>query len=196
LKKDNESMKKDNETMQTDLLTLTNHNHSLQSRVTSLEKSRHEIALIHLSYCITYRDRCELDLKNFRIQYPNESLINTDPILYARLVELITAKNEAWYAYFRAYDAAHPKTLEDVLWVVAKAGFVKEVAPLMNISKVTRNCIHLQPIMMNVKLGRYGRTQLHYCTRKGLISSVKRLLSIRNINVNVKDDELGWTPLH
>jgi ankyrin repeat protein len=27
-------------------------------------------------------------------------------------------------------------------------------------------------------------------------SSVKRLLSIRNINVNVKDDEYGWTPLH
>ena len=117
-------MKKDNETMQTDLLTLTNHNHSLQSRVTSLEKSRHEIALIHLLYCIAYRDRCELDLQNFRIQYPNESLINADPILNARLVELITAKNETWYAYFRAYDAAHPKTLEDVLWVVAKAGFV------------------------------------------------------------------------
>ena len=47
--------------------------------------------------------------------------MNADPILYARLVELITAKNEAWYAYFRAYDVAHPKSLEDVLWVVAKA---------------------------------------------------------------------------
>ena len=58
--------------------------------------------MIHLSYCIAYRDRCELDLKNFRIQYPNESIINADPILYARLVELITAKNEAWYAFFRA----------------------------------------------------------------------------------------------
>ena len=49
---------------------------------------------------------------------------------------------------------------------------------------------------MNVKLGRYGRTQLHHCASKGLTTSVKRLLSIRNINVNVKDDWSGATPLH
>jgi ankyrin repeat protein len=66
----------------------------------------------------------------------------------------------------------------------------------MNLSKVTRTCIHLQPIMMNVKLGRRGRTQLHHCAINGLTTSVKRLLSIRNINVNVKDDEYGRTPLH
>ena len=179
-----------------DNLLLTDINSNLQSRVTSLEKSRHEAALIHLSLCITHRDRCELDLKNFRNQYPNESVINADPILRARLLELITAKTEAWYAYFRAYDAAHPKTLEDVLWVVAKAGFVKEVAPLMNISKVTRYCIHLQPIMMNVKLGRMEEAQLHFCAENGFTSSVKRLLSIRNINVNVNDDWNGMTPLH
>jgi hypothetical protein len=157
--------------------------------------TKREKAIAHLVYCIEQRDRCELELINFRNQYPNESVINADPILYARLLELITAKNEAWYAYFKAYDAVHPKTVEDVLWVVAKAGFVEEVAPLMNISKVTRNCIHLQPIMMNVKLGKHRRAQLHHCTRKGLISSVKRLLSIRNINVHVKDDS-GWTSLH
>ena len=195
LRKDNKSLHKDVTDLRKDNLLLKDINSNLQSRATSLEKSRHEAALIHLSLCITHRDRCELDLKNFRNQYPNESVINADPILHARLFELITAKTEAWYAYFRAYDAAHPKTLEDVLWVVAKAGFVKEVAPLMNISKVTRNCIHLQPIMMNVKLGKNKRAQLHHCTRKGLISSVKRLLSIRNINVNVKD-ESGWTSLH
>jgi ankyrin repeat protein len=49
--------------------------------------------------------------------------------------------------------------------------------------------------MMNVKLGREGNTQLHYCARKGLTTSVKRILSIRNINVNVKD-VYGRTPLH
>ena len=70
------------------------------------------------------------------------------------------------------------------------------VAPLMNLSEVTRNCIHLQPILMNVKLGRYGQTQLHYCAEKGLTTSVKRLLSICNINVNVKDGRKGWAPLH
>jgi hypothetical protein len=87
------------------------------------------------------------------------------------------------------------KTIEDILWIIAKAGHTQLVAPLMNLSKVTRTCIHLQPIMMNVKLGRYGFTQLHHCVRNGLTSSVKRLLSIRNITVNVKDKN-GSTPLH
>jgi ankyrin repeat protein len=50
--------------------------------------------------------------------------------------------------------------------------------------------------MMNVKLGRRGQTQLHHCVRNGLTSSVERLLSIRNINVNLKDDVYGATPLH
>jgi ankyrin repeat protein len=64
----------------------------------------------------------------------------------------------------------------------------------MNLSKVTRNCIYLKAIMRNVK-NRWGRTQLQHCVEKELTSGVKRLLSIRNINVNVKDVN-GWTPLH
>jgi hypothetical protein len=79
---------------------------------------------------------------------------------------------------------------------MAKAGHPQLVAPLMNLSRVTRTCIHLQPIMMNVKLRRWGETQLHHCARNGYTTSVKRLLSIRNINVNVKDDVYGETPLH
>jgi hypothetical protein len=79
---------------------------------------------------------------------------------------------------------------------MAKAGHTQLVAPLMNLSKVTRNCIHLQPIMMNVKLGRRGMTQLHHSAINGLTTSVKRFLSIRNINVNMKDDMFGATPLH
>jgi hypothetical protein len=106
-----------------------------------------------------------------------------------------SSKNEAWDAYFKAHEAANPKTIEDILWIMAKAGHTQLVAPLMNLSKVTRTCIHLQPIMMNVKLGRRGRTQLHFCASKGLTTSVKRLLSIRNINVNLKDWS-GSTPLH
>jgi hypothetical protein len=122
----------------------------------------------------------------FRRKY-SETVINADPILHSRHIELITARKEAWEAYFKAYDALYPKTIEDILWIMAKAGHTQLVAPLMNLSKVTRNCIHLQPIMMNVKLGRYGKTQLHHCARNGFTTSVKRLLSIRNINVNVKD---------
>jgi hypothetical protein len=168
---------------------------SLRAKRRAVDRS-HEAAITHLAFCVTHRDQCELDLKTFLLEYPNERVINADPILQSRHLLLITAKNEAWEDYFKAHKAANPKTIEDILWIMAKAGHTQLVAPLMNLSKVTRTCIHLQPIMMNVKLGRRGLTQLHYCAEKGLTTSVKRLLSIRNINVNVKDDEYGRTPLH
>jgi ankyrin repeat protein len=133
-------------------------------------------------------------LINYRRKY-SETVINADPILHSRHIELMTARKEAWEAYFNAYDALYPKTIEDILWIMAKAGHTKLVAPLMNLSKVTRTCIHLQPIMMNVKLGERGQTQLHFCARNGLTTSVERLLSIRNINVNVKDVHRA-TPLN
>jgi hypothetical protein len=154
---------------------------------------KRENAITHLQLCIARRDQCEIDLINFRRQY-SETVINADPILHSRHIELIIARKEAWEAYFKAYDALYPKTIEDILWIMAKAGHTKLVAPLMNLSKVTRNCIHLQPIMMNVK-NMYGQTQLHHCAKNGLTTSVKRLLSIRNITVNVKD-LYGSTPLH
>jgi hypothetical protein len=156
--------------------------------------TKRENAITHLQLCIARRDQCELDLINFRKRY-SETVINADPILHSRHILLINARKEAWEAYFKAYDALYPKTIEDILWIMAKAGHTQLVAPLMNLSKVTRNCIHLQPIMMNVKLGRYGLTQLHHCVWNGLTSSVERLLSIRNINVNVKSVH-GATPLH
>jgi hypothetical protein len=156
---------------------------------------KRENAITHLQFCIARRDQCELDLINFRRKY-SDTVINADPILHSRHIELMTARKEAWEAYFKAYDALYPKTIEDILWIMAKAGHTQLVAPLMNLSKVTRNCIHLQPLMMNVKLGIKGRTQLHHCAENGFTTSVKRLLSIRNINVNVKDDRKGWTPLH
>ena len=155
---------------------------------------KRENAITHLQLCIARRDKCEIDLITFRRKY-SETVINADPILHSRHVLLMTARKEAWEAYFKAYDALYPKTIEDILWIMAKAGHTQLVAPLMNLSKVTRTCIHLQPIMMNVKLGETGRTQLHHCARKGLTTSVIRLLSIRNINVNVKD-VYGGTPLH
>jgi hypothetical protein len=157
--------------------------------------TKRENAITHLQLCIARRDQCEIDLITFRKRY-SETVINADPILHSRHIELMTARKEAWEAYFKAYDALYPKTIEDILWIMAKAGHTQLVAPLMNLSKVTRNCIHLQPLMMNVKLGRWGQTQLHHCAINGFTTSVKRLLSIRNINVNVKDNLNGWTPLH
>jgi hypothetical protein len=157
--------------------------------------TKRENALSHLQFCIARRDQCEIDLITFRRQY-SETVINANPTLHSRHILLINARKEAWEAYFKAYDALYPKTIEDILWIMAKAGHTQLVAPLMNLSKVTRTCIHLQPIMMNVKLGRRGYTQLHHCAENGLTTSVERLLSIRNINVNVKDDVYGDTPLH
>jgi hypothetical protein len=156
--------------------------------------TKRENAITHLKLCIARRDQCDLDLITYRRKY-SETVINADPLLHSRHILLINARKEAWEAYFKAYDALYPKTIEDILWIMAKAGHTQLVAPLMNLSKVTRTCIHLQPIMMNVKLGRRGFTQLHHCAKNGFTTSVKRLLSIRNINVNVKDD---WneTPLH
>jgi hypothetical protein len=156
---------------------------------------KRENAITHLQLCIARRDQCEIDLINFRRKY-SETVINADLILHSRHILLINARKEAWEAYFKAHKALYPKTIEDILWIMAKAGHTKLVAPLMNLSKVTRTCIHLQPIMMNVTLGKRGETQLHFSARKGLTTSVKRLLSIRNINVNVKDDRFGATPLH
>ena len=156
--------------------------------------TKRENAITHLQLCIIRRDQCELDLTNFRKRY-SETVINADPILHSRHILLMNARREAYYAYFRAYDALYPKTIEDILWIMAKAGHTQLVAPLMNLSKVTRTCIHLQPLMMNVKWGVNQWTQLHYCAENGLTTSVKRLLSIRNIDVNVKD-VYGWIPLH
>jgi hypothetical protein len=168
---------------------------SLRAKRRAVDRS-HEAAITHLALCVDHRDQCELDLKNFHLEHPNERVINANPVLRSRHLLFITAKNEAWEAYFKAHKAANPKTIEDILWIMAKAGHTQLVAPLMNLSKVTRTCIHLQPIMMNVKLGREGKTQLHHCAINGFTTSVKRLLSIRNINVNVKDDVSGSTPLH
>ena len=176
-------------------MSSSSESRSLRAKRRAVDRS-HEAAITHLALCVAHRDQCELDLKNFRLEHPNERVINANPVLRSRHLHLITAKNESWEAYFKAHKAANPKTIEDILWIMAKAGHTQLIAPLMNLSKVTRTCIHLQPIMMNVKLGERGRTQLHHCAENGLTTSVERLLSIRNITVNVKDDVYGWTPLH
>jgi hypothetical protein len=71
-------------------------------------------------------------LITFRRKY-SETVINADPILHSRHIDLINARKEAWEAYFKAYDALYPKTIEDILWIMAKAGHTQLVAPLMNL---------------------------------------------------------------
>jgi hypothetical protein len=153
LREENISLKKDVSALKMDVSGLNLCIDNLRTKVTRLELPQKEAAIAHLQLCIVRRDQCEIDLITFRRKY-SETVINADPILHSRHVLLINARKEAWEAYFKAYDALYPKTIEDILWIMAKAGHTQLVAPLMNLSKVTRNCIHLQPIMMNVKLGR------------------------------------------
>jgi hypothetical protein len=61
------------------------------------------------------------------------------------------------------------------------------MVPLMSLSQVTRNCDHLQAIMMNYRHGIKRWTQLHYCAANGLLDSVHRLLNLCNINKNARD---------
>jgi ankyrin repeat protein len=154
--------------------------------------TKRENAITHLQLCNIRLDQRELDLINFRKRY-SETVINADRILHSHHIILMHARSKAWFAYRLAYDAL--KTIEDILWIMAKAGHTQLVAPLMNLSKVTRNCIHLQPLMMNVKWGVNQWTQLHYCAIEGHTSSVKRLLSIRYIDVNARSRQRS-TPLH
>ena len=132
-------------------MSSSSESRSLRAKRRAVDRS-HEAAITHLAFCVTHRDQCELVLKNFLLEHPNERVINANPVLRSRHLLLITAKNEAWDAYFKAHKAANPKTIEDILWIMAKAGHTQLIAPLMNLSKVTRTCIHLQPLMMNVNL--------------------------------------------
>jgi hypothetical protein len=84
-------------------------------------------------------------------------------------------------------------TFESLLWIVAKSGYTKEVAPFMNLSKASRECKNLQREMREVRnWGRWRKTQLHYFCMKGMTSSVKRMLDMKSINVEGRprsDDE-------
>lgn len=187
------------ETMK-DLLILKDSNSSLQHRIAKLELPALEAALAlkeaahaRLSSCLDRKEEAEIQLKTFR-SFNTDVVIAANEALASQLVALKNALNEAWRAYLEAKDAACPKTFEDLLWIMAKAGHTALVAPLMNLSKATRNCDHLQSIMMNVKMGKEQNTQLHHCVDKGMIASVKRLLTIRNIDVDARN-ERKQTPL-
>ena len=110
--------------------------------------------------------------------------INSSPSLSHQLQELKRELKKAWDARFAAATLCQPPpTLESLLWIVAKSGYTKEVAPFMNLSKATRECKNLQRVMREVRnWGEYGgRTQLHYYCREGMSSSVMRMLEMKSI---------------
>jgi ankyrin repeat protein len=124
-------------------------------------------------------------------------VINSSPSLSHQLQELKIELKKAWDARFSAaFLCKPPPTLKSLLWIVAKSGYTREVAPFMNLSKSTRECKNLQRVMREVR-SRGGETQLQFFSSKGMTSSVKRMLEMKSIDVEARrgGEEDGWTCL-
>jgi hypothetical protein len=154
------------------------------------------IKIAHYDQCVLIEIAATLALNQFQQRYTQEMIIN-DPHLQSEETRLTAAKTKAWNDRFAAESAAYPPTLESILWIVAKSGYTKEVAPFMNLSKATRECKNLQQVMREVK-NKWEGTQLHYFCWKGMTSSVMRMLEMRSIDVEAKlrDEVGGDTCLH
>jgi hypothetical protein len=54
-------------------MSSSSESRSLRAKRRAVDRS-HEAAIAHLSVCVDHRDQCELDLKTFRLEHPNERL--------------------------------------------------------------------------------------------------------------------------
>ena len=144
------------------------------------------IKIAHYDRCVLIEIAATLALNQFQTKF-TRTMINRVPLLQEEEEDrLIAAKTKAWNDRFAAESNAYPPTLESILWIVAKSGYTKEVAPLMNLSKATRECKNLQMYMREVR-NRRGQTQLHYYCEMGMTSSVVRMLAMRSIDVEAKE---------
>ena len=148
------------------------------------------IKIAHYDHCVLIEKAATLALNQFHQRYTTVMITN-DPLLQAEETRLKAAKTKAWNDRFAAENVAYPPTLESLLWIVAKSGFTKEVAPFMNLSKATRECKNLQQVMREVRDKR-GLKQLFFFCWKGMTSSVIRMLEMRSIDVEARlSDELS-----
>jgi hypothetical protein len=150
------------------------------------------IKIAQYDQCVLIEIAATLALNQFQRRY-TPVMITNDPHLRSEETRLTAAKTKAWNDRFAAESAAYPPTLESLLWIVAKSGYTKEVAPFMNLSKATRECKNLQRVMREVRNMR-RQTQLHCFCEKGMTSSVKRMLDKKSIDVNARrgGDEDGF----
>jgi len=189
-----------NSTCVDDLMRNTSHVHELNrlrseftmknarlcSELTNVHKNLRSHPLLsastHLLKCIDHQIACD-DAVNAFISLHTLEIIDASPSLTLQLKELKKDLKKAWDARFSAARLCKPPpTLEDVLWIVAKNGFTYEVAPMMNLSKATRECKNLQRVMREVR-NRNGATQLFYYCSLGMTSSVVRMLQMQGIDV-------------
>jgi hypothetical protein len=150
-------------------------------------------ARLHLQKCIDHQILCN-DAVNAFISLHTLPVIYSSPPLTLQLQELNRELKKAWNARFAAaFLCEPPPTLDKVLWIVAKNGYTNEVKRCMNLNQATRSCKMLQKVMREVK-GKRGLTQLNYFAWKGMISSVNRMLLMKGIDVESRNDN-GRTPL-
>jgi hypothetical protein len=145
-------------------------------------------ARLHLQKCIDHQLACN-DAVNAFISLHSLKVINSSPSLTLQLQELKRELKKAWDARFSAaFLCEPPPTLESILWIVSKSGFTKEVAPMMNLSKSTRECKNLQRVMREVRNwgDNGGSTQLRYFCEMGMTASVKRMLEMKSIDVKAR----------
>jgi hypothetical protein len=145
------------------------------------------IKIAHYDQCVLIEIAATLALNQFQQRYTREMITN-DPLLQSEETRLTEAKTKAWNNRFAAESTAYPPTLESILWIVAKSGYTKEVAPFMNLSKATRECKNLQRYMREV-INMWGQTQLNYFCRRGMTSSVLRMLELPSIDVEAREGE-------
>jgi ankyrin repeat protein len=158
--------------------------------LTDLSKVHANLCILHplpsarlsLQKCINHQKACN-EAVNSYIELHTIEVIDSSPSLTLQLQELKRELTKAWDARSAAaFLCQPPPTLENILWIVAKSGFTKEVAPLMNLSKATRECKNLQRVMREVR-NKNGETQLYCFCGHGMTSSVKRMLDMKSIDV-------------
>ena len=114
----------------------------------------------HLEHCYAKQQAADEEYDIF-LNAHTRTEIQADPILTAKREFLKSASRLAWLARLRALPLARKPSLEDALWVIARAGYTSEIKPCMNLCRSTRDCKHLQVLMKNAK-NEDGLTQLAY----------------------------------
>jgi hypothetical protein len=187
LREDNTQLKIDNARLLTDLTEIHDDLRILHPL---------PYARLHLQKCINHQIACNEAVNAFIDRYTLK-VINVNTSLSHQLQELKRELKKAWDARFAAAFLCEPRpTLENVLGIIAKSGFTNEVAPLMNLSKATRECKDLQREMREVR-NENGQTQLWYFCGHGMTASVVRMLEMRSIDVEGRrgGEEYGDTCL-
>ena len=152
-------------------------------------------ARLHLQKCIEDQIVCNDAVNAFIDRCARASVnIYSSACLTLQLRDLKKKLKKAWDARFAAaFLCEPPPTLKNVLAIMAANGYAKEVMRCMNLNQETRSCKKLQSVMREVK-GKEGLTQLNYFAKMGLKSSVKRMLSMKGIDIESRGF-CGFTPL-